>query len=79
MRGTNGFINGIGNARLSLLFGLLDGVVLRIGCSWALGTWMGLGLKGYVLGYGIACYGLCIPSIIYYLFFPWERRSAVTR
>ena len=77
IRGTNGFINGIGNARLSLLFGLLDGVVLRIGCSWALGTWMGLGLKGYILGYGIACYGLCVPSIIYYLFFPWQKRKAV--
>lgn len=77
MRGTNGFINGIGNARLALIFGLLDGVVLRIGFSWALGSWMGMGLKGYVLGYAIACYGMGVPTLIYYLFFPWQKRKAV--
>jgi putative MATE family efflux protein len=79
MRGTNGFINGIGNARLALLFGILDGVVLRIGCSWLLGTVLGMGLAGYVLGYAIACYGMGVPSLIYFLFGKWERRGAVTR
>ena len=79
MRGTNGFINGIGNARLALLFGFLDGVVLRIGCSWLLGTVMGMGLSGYVLGYAIACYGMGVPSLIYFLFGKWESREAVTR
>ena len=79
MRGTNGFINGIGNARLALLFGLLDGVVLRIGCSWLLGSALGMGLAGYVLGYAIACYGMGVPSLIYFLFGKWEQRGAVTR
>ena len=77
-RGTNGFVNGIGNAKLSLVLGLLDGVVLRIGLSWLLGDVLGRGFGGYVLGYGIACYGLCVPAIIYLFFFPWEKRKAVT-
>ena len=77
-RGTNGFVNGIGNATFSLVLGLLDGVVLRIGFSWFLGDYLGRGFGGYVLGYGIACYGLCIPAIIYLFFFPWEKRKAVT-
>ena len=77
-RGTNGFVNGIGNANLSLVLGLLDGVVLRIGFSWLLGDYLNMGFGGYVLGYGIACYGLCVPAIIYLCFFPWEKRKAVT-
>lgn len=79
MRGTNGFINGIGNARLALLFGLLDGVVLRIGCSWLLGSVLGMGLAGYVLGYAIACYGMGVPSLAYFLWGNWEKRGAVTK
>lgn len=79
MRGTNGFINGIGNARLALLFGILDGVVLRIGCSWLLGSALGLGLSGYVLGYAIACYGMGVPSLIYFIWGKWEQRGVVTR
>lgn len=78
MRGTNGFINGIGNARLALVFGLLDGVILRIGCSWLLGSALGMGLAGYVLGYAIACYGMGVPSLIYFLWGGWEKRGAVT-
>jgi len=78
MRGTNGFINGIGNARLSLVFGIFDGVVLRIGCSWLLGSAMGMGLAGYVLGYAVACYGMGVPSLAYFLWGRWEERGVVT-
>lgn len=77
-RGTNGFVNGIGNANFALIIGILDGVVLRIGCSWFFGSFLGMGLGGYILGFAIACYGLCIPSLIYFYFFPWEKRKAVT-
>ena len=61
MKGTNGLIQGIGNARLSLIFGLLDAVVLRIGLSWLLGIECELGLFGFFLGYGLAAYGTAIP------------------
>lgn len=78
MRGTNGFINGIGNAKLGLIFGIFDGVILRVGCSWLLGSYLNYGFSGYVLGYAIACYGMGIPSIFYLFCCPWEKRKTVT-
>ena len=78
MRGTNSFINGIGHANLGLVFALLDGVILRIGLSWLFGEYMGMGFEGFVLGYGIACYGMGVPALIYFLFFPWKKRKLVT-
>lgn len=78
MRGTNSFLNGIGHAKLGLIFALLDGVVLRIGLSWFFGMYLGMGFRGFVLGYGVACYGMGVPALIYYLFFPWKNRKLVT-
>ncbi|MBQ9368268.1 MAG: MATE family efflux transporter [Victivallales bacterium] len=77
MKGTNGFINGIGNAWLSLCFSVLDGFILRIFCTWLFGNVMDMGLYGYFLGYAIAGYGMAIPSLLYFLFFPWEKRKLV--
>ena len=38
---------------------------------------MDMGLYGYFLGYAIAGYGMAIPSLLYFLFFPWEKRKLV--
>ncbi len=54
MRGSNAFIQGIGNAKLSMVLALLDGVVLRIGLSWLFGIVLDWGFFGFVLGYGLA-------------------------
>lgn len=78
MRGTNSFINGIGHANLGLVFALLDGVILRIGLSWFFGSYLCMGFKGFVLGYGVACYGMGVPALIYFLFFPWKNRKLAT-
>ena len=43
MRGSNSFMQGIGNANLSLVLSILDGVVLRIGLSWFVGIALGCG------------------------------------
>jgi putative MATE family efflux protein len=75
MRGTNGFISGIGNSSLGLAFSLLDGLVLRIGLSWLLGTVLNMGLYGYFLGYGLATYGTALPGAIYFLFGRWKNRK----
>lgn len=75
MRGTNGFIQGIGNSRLTLLLALLDGFVLRIGLSYLLGVTFGLGLYGFFLGYGLAVYGTSIPSVFYVLSGVWRKRA----
>lgn len=75
MRGSNGFIQGIGNARLSFIFALLDGFVFRIALSYIFGIVMNLGLYGFFLGYGIAAYGTGVPGAIYLLSEKWEKRE----
>ena len=77
MRGTHSFIQGIGNAKLSMVLALLDGVVLRIGLSWLFGIALGWGFYGFVLGYGLAPYGCAIPGIIYFLSGKWKKRRVL--
>ena len=77
MRGSGAFIQGIGNARLSMILALLDGVVLRIGLSWLLGIFLNLGFYGFVLGYGLAAYGCAVPGMIYFLSGAWKKRRTL--
>lgn len=77
MRGSGAFIQGIGNAKLSMILALLDGVVLRIGLSWLFGIFFGWGFYGFVLGYGLAPYGYAIPSMIYFLSGKWQKRKVL--
>ena len=77
MRGTHSFIQGIGNAKLSMALALLDGVILRIGLSWLFGIALGWGFYGFVLGYGLAPYGCAIPGIIYFLAGKWKKRRTL--
>lgn len=77
MRGTQAFIQGIGNARLGLWLSLLDGVLLRIGLSWLIGIVLDLGFYGFVLGYGLAPYGCAIPGLIYFLSGKWQKRPTL--
>lgn len=77
MRGSGAFIQGIGNAKLSMVLALLDGVVLRIGLSWLFGIVLEWGFFGFVLGYGLAPYGFAIPSMIYFLSGIWKKRRVL--
>ncbi len=77
MRGSSAFIQGIGNARLSMILALLDGVVLRIGLSWLCGIILNWGFYGFVLGYGVAAYGCAIPGMIYFLLGRWKKRKVL--
>lgn len=77
MRGSNAFIQGIGNARLSMVLALLDGVVLRIGLSWLFGIALNWGFFGFVLGYGLAPYGCAVPGMIYFLSGIWKKRKVL--
>ena len=78
MRGSGAFVQGIGNAKLSMVLAMLDGVVLRIGLSWLFGTAFGLGFFGYVLGYALAPYGFAVPATLYFLFAKWHKRKALS-
>lgn len=77
MRGSGAFIQGIGNAKLSMVLALLDGVVLRIGLSWLFGIALGWGFFGFVLGYGLAAYGCAIPGMLYFLSGAWKKRRTL--
>ena len=77
MRGSGAFVQGIGNAKLSMLLSVLDGVVLRIGLSWLFGIVFDFGFFGFVLGYGLAPYGYAIPSMIYFLAGRWQKRKVL--
>ncbi|MDE6517558.1 MAG: hypothetical protein K2L18_06905, partial [Acetatifactor sp.] len=77
MRGSNAFIQGIGNARLSMVLSILDGVALRIGLSWLFGIVLDWGFYGFVLGYGLAPYGCAVPGMIYFLSGIWQRRKVL--
>jgi Na+-driven multidrug efflux pump len=77
MRGTGAFIQGIGNAKLSMILALLDGVVLRVGLSWLFGIGLQWGFYGFVLGYGLAAYGCAIPGMVYFLSGVWKKRKVL--
>ena len=77
MRGTSAFIQGIGNAKLSMALAILDGVALRIGLSWLFGIALGWGFYGLVLGYGLAAYGCAIPGFIYFVSGIWKKRRVL--
>ena len=77
MKGTNGFIQGIGNAKLSFIFAVFDGVILRVLLSWFLGIYLNMGLYGFFLGFALATYGTAIPGLLYFLLVPWYKRKRV--
>jgi Na+-driven multidrug efflux pump len=77
MRGSSAFIQAIGNAKMSMILAILDGVVLRIGLSWLFGIYLNWGFYGFVLGYGLAAYGCAIPGLIYFLSGVWKKRKVL--
>ena len=77
MRGSGAFVQGIGNAKFSMVLAILDGVVLRIGLSWLFGIVFDLGFYGFVLGYGLAPYGFALPSMIYFFSGIWKKRKVL--
>lgn len=79
MRAVGGFIQGIGHAKLVMILGILDGFVFRILLSYGLGIVMGMGLYGFILGYGLASYANVIPASIYYLSGRWKKRKLLIR
>ena len=77
MKGTNGFVQGVGNAVFGLIIALLDGFVCRIFFSWLFGIHLNMGLTGMVLGYALATYSTALPNLFYFLFVPWHKRKTV--
>lgn len=77
MRGSAGMVQGIGNAKMSMILGILDGFLFRIFLSYLFGIVMNMQLYGFVLGYGLACYANTIPSTVYFLSGKWKKRKSL--
>ncbi len=75
MQAFNPFIQGIGNARLSLIIGLMDGVVARIGLCLLFEQVLHMGMFGVLLGYTLATYVTAIPAMVYFLSGIWKKRK----
>ena len=76
MRGANSFLQGTGSARLLMAFAFIDAGA-RVLFSWLFGIVFGAGFPGFVLGFGLAIYGICIPGACYFLFGNWENKKSM--
>ena len=68
---------GIGNARLCMILGILDGVICRVLLSYFMGVTLKLGFYGFVLEYSLATFANGIPSMWALLRGDWGSRQAV--
>lgn len=68
-------INGLGHGKLSLLIGICDGIVARIGLAMLLGLVFDMGIMGFWLGSVCAGYVPTIIGLIYYFSGSWKKRQ----
>lgn len=71
-------VTGSGNVKLSFLIGVLDGVVLRLGISFALAYGFGMGVIGFFYGNALARLGPVLLSSIYFYSGKWKTRKLLT-
>ena len=76
MRGANSLLQGTASAPLLMAFAFIDAGA-RVLFSWLFGIVFNAGFPGFVLGFGIAIYGICIPGTIYFLSGKWEKKKSM--
>ena len=67
-------IQGVGNARLSMIIGWLDGLVCRVLLALLFGLTFGMGIQGFWLGDVVAGYIPFLAGGIYFWSGLWEKR-----
>lgn len=72
-------VTGSGNARLAMAAGLLDGVILRLGISYALAYAMNMGLIGFFYGNALARLGPLIIGLAYYISGRWKTYNLLKK
>ncbi|MCF0143265.1 MAG: MATE family efflux transporter [Parasporobacterium sp.] len=65
---------GTGNSVLIMLFCFID-AALRVVLGYLFGVVLNWGFFGFVLGYGLAPFGVGIPGLIYFLSNRWKKRT----
>jgi len=78
MRGANSLLHGTASARLLMTFAFIDSGA-RVLLSWLFGIVLDTGFPGFVLGFGIAIYGICTPGTLYFFFGKWERKKSMVQ
>jgi len=68
----NTVINGVGNAPLSFLVGIMDGVVARVGVAVLIGIVMGYGIYGFWYGSAVAGFVTAAIGFGYYISGKWQ-------
>lgn len=76
MRGANSLLQGTASARLLMTFAFIDSAA-RVLFSWLFGIVFSAGFPGFVLGFGIAIYGICIPGTLYFFSGKWEKKKSM--
>ena len=72
-----GLISGIGFATLSLINGILDGIVLRVGLSFLMGIVLDMGIFGFWYGSVFASYAPFVIGVIYFISGKWKNRKVL--
>ncbi len=67
------FVNGAGNARVSLIGNIMSSLLLRIPASYILGMLLGMGLTGFGLGIPISTIGTVIYVASYVASGKWKK------
>ena len=70
-------INGVGNGKLNLAVGLLDGVLCRIGLAILLGVTFGMGIEGFWYGSAFAGYVPVFIGGAYFLSSRWKTSKII--
>jgi putative MATE family efflux protein len=70
----NALIHGVGNGKLSIFVGLMDGIIVRIGLAIILGVSLNMGVKGFWLGHGLAGYTPFFIGGVYFWLGLWKKR-----
>lgn len=65
-------ITGVGNAKLNLISGILDGIVLRLGISYFLAYGQNMGVVGFFYGNALARLAPTAIGVIYFYSRKWE-------
>ncbi len=65
-------VTGSGNAKLSFAYGLIDGIVLRLGISYTLMFVYNLGVIGFWYGDALAHLGPVVIAAVYYFSGKWK-------
>lgn len=68
-------MTGTGAATLSLITGIMDGIVMRISLAMLLGVALGYGIMGLWYGSVIAGYAPFVIGLVYFISGAWKRRK----